>query len=158
MPIEAAGLVKFSATKMKDAEKPSPLEFKLEEAIYAEVEGDKVGSLVPVKMSDDWNEVLSTPKSGVIVTVGWMLERMVGQYMLTKNQLIEEHGLTSDAAKKALRLIQELGYAEKDGENSNARLRISEAGKRLMSRAGRSMGKDLDAHNGHAAPDEEGEA
>lgn len=151
--IAAAGLVKFAATKMKDAEKPTPMEFQLKEIVYDEsADGDKIESLVPVKMGNEWDEILVNGKE-LKITVGWMLDRLVGQYMPSQAQLVEA-GASTKAAKSAVARLAERGLIAKAGAHNSAQWQITDAGKLLMSRVGRALGRDLDGHNGKAAADD----
>jgi hypothetical protein len=112
------GVITFQPRKMKDAEEPDPLAFRLESVDLGVVDdlGDPITSAVlvddQVPQVSVLDEILAKDVKGRPVTVRWALSRLDDGWM-TRDEMEKAGDLSTRAAQQVFDRLAEMGLIEK---------------------------------------------
>lgn len=125
-------VIKLASTKMRDAEKPRPMEFKIKKVLIGRNGDDEpIWGAVLEKMGTEFDNVLVAGDKGSW-TVGQVLSLQEDGFAPTQQRMRDALGMSSRASETATKRLRERGYVV-DKAKTTARPQLSEKALLLLS-------------------------
>lgn len=129
-----AGILTFTATKMKDAELPAELTFKFKQVELGEVGGQDITSVVLEPHDDALAYKVADDSAGAPITAKTVIE-VVAKGWMPYDQLKDALGCTKTTATRAVKRVADKGLLAKDGSG----FKLTEKASQLLSLTGRNL-------------------
>lgn len=128
-------VIELKSTKMKDAEEPRPLCFRLERIVLGEDKaGEPITSAYLESVANEWDEEIVKSAKGPI-TLGQVLRLRDGEYMTGRTSMVSALEISERQARTVLERLEERGLIEK-ATQQKVRRRLTQKAMLLLSGAG----------------------